>query len=177
MLSPRIETDRLVLRRYIENDIDGIYDLITDKRLQTYIKYPKLTKDEELENIRKWIENYDIDKKEKWVIVLKETNEVIGNVQVNDINKKNNYCNIGYGIRYNYQGMGFATEAVTHISNYLLESGYYLIEASINELNIGSRRVLEKSGFIKDGYIANRRINDDGTYSAVEYYSKKERIE
>lgn len=46
MLSPRIETDRLVLRRYIENDIDGIYDLITAKRLQTYIKYPKLTKDE-----------------------------------------------------------------------------------------------------------------------------------
>ena len=65
MLSPRIETDRLVLRRYIENDIDSIYDLITDKRLQTYIKYPKLTKDEELENIRKWIENYDIDKKRK----------------------------------------------------------------------------------------------------------------
>ena len=93
MLSPRIETDRLVLRRYIENDIDSIYDLITDKRLQTYIKYPKLTKDEELENIRKWIENYDIDKKEKWVIVLKETNEVIGNIQINDINKKNNYCN------------------------------------------------------------------------------------
>lgn len=32
---------------------------------------------------------------------------------------------------------------------------------------------MEKSGFVKDGYIANRRLNKDGTYSGVEYYSKK----
>jgi hypothetical protein len=29
-----------------------------------------------------------------------------------------------------------------------------------------------KAGFAKDGYIANRRKNLDGTYSGVEYYSK-----
>lgn len=28
-----------------------------------------------------------------------------------------------------------------------------------------------KAGFKKDGYIANRRLNKDGTYSGVEYYS------
>lgn len=30
-----------------------------------------------------------------------------------------------------------------------------------------------KAGFKKDGYIANRRLNKDGTYSGVEYYSKR----
>ena len=29
-----------------------------------------------------------------------------------------------------------------------------------------------KVGFKKDGYIANKRLNKDGTYSGVEYYSK-----
>lgn len=48
MLSPEIETERLLLRRYKENDIDAIYDIITDERLTTYIKFPELTKKKNL---------------------------------------------------------------------------------------------------------------------------------
>ena len=59
MLSPKIETKRLILRRYKELDIDAIYDIITDKRLSTYIKFPELTKEQELECIKEWIEEPD----------------------------------------------------------------------------------------------------------------------
>ena len=45
MLSPKMETKRLILRRYKETDIDAIYDIITDKRLSTFIKYPDITKE------------------------------------------------------------------------------------------------------------------------------------
>ena len=100
MLSPVIETERLILRRFKESDIDMQYEILTDKRLATYIKFPELSKEEELECIREWIKN-------------------------------------------------------------------------ANENNKASSKVLIKAGFIKDGYIANRRINLDGTYSGVEYYSKK----
>ncbi len=31
---------------------------------------------------------------------------------------------------------------------------------------------MEKAGFKKDGYIANRRLNAAGTYLGVEFYSK-----
>lgn len=68
-----------------------------------------------------------------------------------------------------YWGRGYASEALNAVSDYLLESGY---ECSCNELNKQSSRVMEKAGFKKDGYIANRRLNKDGTYSGVEYYSK-----
>ena len=34
MLSPRIETDRLILRRYNESDIDAMYEIITDNRVE-----------------------------------------------------------------------------------------------------------------------------------------------
>ena len=50
--------------------------------------------------------------------------------------------------------------------------GYYLVECSCNELNTQSAKVMLKVGFKKDGYIANKRLNKDGTYSGVEYYSK-----
>ena len=98
----------------------------------------------------------------------------IGNISVNGINKKNNYCTIGYVVLHDYWGKGYTTEATIAVSDYLLnERNYYLVEASCNENNKASSRVLTKAGFIKDGYISNRRINLDGTYSGVEYYSKQ----
>lgn len=173
MLSPRIETERLILRRYKESDIDAIYEIITDERLSTYIKYPNLTKEEELECVRKWIKEADESKNEKWVIEIKETGEIAGNIDVNTVVKKHNYCNVGYTIRYNYWGKGYASEALKAVSDHLLNnSGYYLVECSCNERNVQSSRVMEKAGFKKDGYIQNRRLNKDGTYSGVAYYSK-----
>ena len=90
------------------------------------------------------------------------------------IDKKNNYCNVGYVVIYDYWGNGYASEALETISNYLLnDRNYYLVECSCNELNKQSSKVMLKAGFEKDGYIANRRLNKDGTYSGVEYYSKR----
>ena len=173
MLSPKIETDRLILRRYKESDIDTIYEIITDERLSKYIKFPKLSKEEELEYIRQWISESDESKYEKWVIELKKDGTVVGNIDVNTVVKKHNYCNVGYTIRYDYWGNGYASEALEAVSNHLLEnSGYYLVECSCNELNTQSSKVMLKVGFKKDGYIKNRRLNKDGTYSGVEYYSK-----
>ena len=43
MLSPNLETERLILRRYIPEDIESFYKLIHDDRLQKFIKFPDLT--------------------------------------------------------------------------------------------------------------------------------------
>lgn len=173
MLSPKMETERLLLRRYKETDIDDIYDIITDERLSKYIKFPNLTREEELECIKVWIEEADISKYEKWVIERKSDSSVVGNIDVNTVVEKHNYCNVGYTIRYDYWGNGYAAEALKAVSDHLLNNrGYYLVECSCNELNKQSSKVMLKAGFKKDGYIANRRLNKDGTYSGVEYYSK-----
>ena len=173
MLSPKLETERLILRRYKESDIDAIYEIITDERLTKYIKYPILTKEEELECIKKWIAEADESKYERWVIERKSDSTIVGNIDVNTVVKKHNYCNVGYTIRYDYWGNGYASEALKAVSVHLLDdSGYYLVECSCNELNKQSSKVMLKAGFKKDGYIANRRLNNDGTYSGVEYYSK-----
>ena len=177
VLSHKLESERLILRRYKESDIDAIYEILTDERLSKYIKFPKLSKQEELECIRQWISEADKSKYEKWVIELKKDGTVVGNIDVNTVVKKHNYCNVGYTIRYNYWGNGYASEALEAVSNHLLEnSGYYLVECSCNELNTQSSKVMLKAGFKKDGYIKNRRLNKDGTYSGVEYYSKTKEL-
>ena len=172
MLTPTIETERLLLRGFEESDLEAFYDMIQDIRLQEFIEFPKLTKEEELSYIRECIQHKETDKYEKWAIVLKDSKETIGNITINEIHKKHHYCDIGYVIRYPYWGNGYAKEALVAVTNYLLESNYHLVECTCNERNIKSIRTLEKAGFKKDASLPNRRLNKDGSYSKVEYYSK-----
>ena len=48
MLSPKLETERLILRRWQASDIDVLYEMITDKRLSKFLKMPNITKEDEL---------------------------------------------------------------------------------------------------------------------------------
>lgn len=71
MLSPTINTNRLIMRRFKKSDIDMQYNILHDERLSAYISFSNLTKEEELECIKKWINEADESKYEKWVIELK----------------------------------------------------------------------------------------------------------
>lgn len=42
-----------------KHKIDAIYEIITDERMAKYIKFPNLTKEEELECIKTWIKEAD----------------------------------------------------------------------------------------------------------------------
>ena len=88
MFSPRLETERLILRRIDENDLDVMYELITDERLSKFLIFPNNTKEDELEYIKKLILNYDTDIHEQWMIVRKEDNVPVGHIGVNNVYKK-----------------------------------------------------------------------------------------
>ena len=79
-------------------------------------------------------------------------------------------CDLCFYIKYFYLYLGSVLAPCGNNATFMLS-----IEPLFNSfatLNASSK-VLTKAGFIKDGYIANRRINLDGTYSGVEYYSKQ----
>lgn len=99
MHCPTIQTDRLIIRRYKEFDIDMQYQFLPDERLHQFISPPKLSREEELEVIKKWIANSDTDHYERWMILHKNNHEPIGNISVNRIGRKNNDCNVGYPYR------------------------------------------------------------------------------
>lgn len=55
---------------------------------------------------------------------------------------------IGYGIADDYQGYGYATEAVTAVASWALkQKAVNCVTAEVDRDNIASIRVLEKSGF------------------------------
>ena len=101
-----------------------------------------------IETIQGQYKKYGID---RWAVVLKETNEFIGwsgiKLITNEINKHQNFYEIGYRFIEKHWGKGYATEAgkafVAYAFNEMKVEALY---AYADEGNENSRKILEKLG-------------------------------
>ena len=67
---------------------------------------------------------------------------------------KDGSAEIGYGISEDYQGCGYATEAVSALVDWALkQSGVSCVTAETEETNIASQKVLKKAGFVPTGKV------------------------
>jgi [ribosomal protein S5]-alanine N-acetyltransferase len=68
---------------------------------------------------------------------------------------------IGYRIKANERGKGFATEAVKLLVGYLFSTnkGIERLESITDTENVASQRVLEKNGFKREGRLRKRSQN------------------
>lgn len=98
-------------------------------------------------------------------IFLKETNAFIGFTMLSEILRGDlQGCFIGYSLDEHQNGKGFTTEAVMLVVEYAFNDlKLHRIEAGVMPHNIGSIRVLEKSGFHKEG-IAKKNVRINGKW-------------
>lgn len=116
------------------------------------------------------IENYNQKVDNFHGLFLKDTDEYIGEAGVLSFKQPNNRAVVGYNLLPEYWGKGYATEITKALVQYLFtERNAARIEALVQEENIGSRKVLEKSGFIKEGLLRNFAFIN-GIYKNVCYY-------
>ena len=87
-----------------------------------------------------------------WMIDLRDGTH-IGDLCFKGLNP-NGMAEIGYGILENYQGLGYATEAVNAAVMWALKQrGVTRVEAEAEPENKASQRVLEKCGFVPTGTV------------------------
>ena len=82
-----------------------------------------------------------------WMIELKDGTH-IGELCFKGVDEFD-ACEIGYGVTDDYQGYGYATEAVTSVTDWAIKQDEInFITAEVEKDNTASIRVLEKSGFV-----------------------------
>ena len=98
-------------------------------------------------------------------IFLKETEEFIGIIMLAEVLRGNlQSCFVGYYLDEAQNGKGFTTEAVQLVVDYAFnELKLHRIEAGVMPHNIGSIKVLLKSGFHKEG-IAKKNVKINGKW-------------
>lgn len=113
-----IETDRLILREMTGDDFQSLYGVLSDPEVGKYYAYPF---DEA--RVRGWInrnmERYRVLGFGLWAVILKETGELIGDCGLTmQLIHGQIKPEIGYHIRRDCQGKGYASEAAKAVRDW-----------------------------------------------------------
>lgn len=170
----KIETDRLVLRSFYENDGIQMYEnWAHDERVTKFLRWKPHLHVEESKTICKiWEEMVKHKENYQWAIVEKDTNSVIGSIGLVDVNEKMKSCEIGYCIGYNWWGKGYVTEALRAILKFIEDIGFIRVYAVHDILNENSGKVLMKCDFEYEGILKKYAMNNKEEFVDVKIYAK-----
>ncbi len=145
-----LETDRLILREYVMEDFDALFEIVSDQ--ETMQHYPAPFNEEKTRNWITWnMENYEKYGFGLWAVVLKETGEFIGDCGITIQNIDGEMLpEIGYHIHKKYWRRGFAKEAAQAVRDWVFQNTQYcIIYSYMKYTNIGSYSTAIANGMKK----------------------------
>ena len=142
-----LETDRLRLRKLRREDAQRIYDYwASDPEVTRYLTWATHESVAVTEKVMElWMEEYEKPDCYRYGIELKETDELIGMIDV--VRIVDGCPEIGYCSGRPTWGNGYMTEALKAVCAMLFEDGFSAILIRAVRENIGSNRVIQKAGF------------------------------
>ena len=147
MMSVVLETERLTLRAWTEDDAEACFDYAKDPRVGPAAGWPVHSDEEESRQIIKDV----LAVPETYAIVLKETGVPIGSVGlhfITDISKEADEAELGYVLSPAYWGQGLVPEAGEEMLRHAFRDlDLNRVWCAYYEGNDKSRRVQEKLGF------------------------------
>ena len=152
-----LQTRRCVLREMTEDDLDALYEVYRDPEVSKYTENLYEDREKERTYIRDYIEQvYRFCGWGIWVIVLKETNTIIGRA---GLAWRDGYDTpeIGFVIAKDYQRQGYAFEVCDSILHYCKEMDFKTIRVLYQKENIASEKLCKKLGFE-----VKREFEEDG---------------
>jgi len=175
---PSLSTERLNLRRIIEEDEKEIFFLRSDKEMMQFLdRDPAKSIDE----ARQWIRmiNQGVNKNEfiAWAIALKTDPSLIGTMSFWNIQMEHYRSEIGYALHTRFQGRGLMQEAMIVALDYGFKTmKLHSVEANVNPKNTRSIRLLEKNEFVREAYhrenyYYNGHFLDSAIYSLINPFS------
>ncbi|MGN1084500.1 MAG: GNAT family N-acetyltransferase [Lachnospiraceae bacterium] len=168
----RLETDRLILRRFIPEDAESMYhNWASDPEVSKYLTWPTHPNVEVTKSlVNDWITRYENPEYYNWVIELKENGEAVGNISVVEIKEKVDAAVIGYCMGQAWWGRGIMPEALTEVMRYLFdEVGMNRVAACHDANNPKSGRVMQKAGMKYEGILRGAGRNNQGIVDEVWY--------
>ncbi len=161
----RLETDRLILRRYTVADAADMYrNWASDPEVTRYLTWPCHTSPEATaELLEAWVMQYENGSYFNWAIELRDSGTVVGNISVVKLDENVNSAEIGYCLGRAYWGNGIMPEALRAVTDYMFD------EAEVNRLaafhdvnNPKSGRVMQKAGMKYEGTLRQAGKNNQG---------------
>jgi RimJ/RimL family protein N-acetyltransferase len=174
---PMLETERFVLRAVAPDDADDIFRIMADPRVTRYFGTPPMESiDEAVRRVEAIRSAFEQQEGVRWAIARREDGRFIGSCGFWRLIKPHFRAEIGYELAPEFWGQGVMPEAAGAALAFGFSiMGLHSVEAQIHPENAGSRRVLEKLGFVQEGYFrenyyepADGRFTDTAVFSLLQ---------
>jgi RimJ/RimL family protein N-acetyltransferase len=157
-----LETNRLFLREFSENDYEDLCEILQDKDVM-YAYEHAFSNEEVMDWYNKQIERYNENGYGLWAVIHKETKEFLGQcgLTIQKINGEK-FLEIGYLFKKRYWHNGYATEAASGCKTYAFETlRAEKVYSIIRDTNIASQNVATRNGMGKTREIMKHYYNMD----------------
>lgn len=159
---------RMTLRRYCPEDAELLYRCLgTDPATYRYSGWnPYAAPEMAQETVSRFIDSYDDEHSYSWVMDVDDA--LVGTIGAYDY--EDGRIEVGFTVCQSCRGLGYATEALKEVIKYLTQNeNIPCVTAWCAAENIGSSRVLEKSGMQlvnieKDGLEVEGKVYDKLIY-------------
>lgn len=169
----RLETDRLILRRFVSEDAAAMYkNWASDEEVTKFLTWPTHSSQEVSQMVLKdWVKSYSDESYYQWAIVLKDNgDEPIGSISVVDMKDDISMVHIGYCIGRGWWHKGVTSEALKAVMDFLFDVvDVNRIEARHDPRNPNSGKVMEKCGMKYEGTLRSSDRNNQGICDACYY--------
>lgn len=162
---PELKTERLLLRKLKEKDMEQIIYLRSDAEVNKFVKRPKTrNKEEAIAFIEKISLEFLSGKSIYWVITEGGNDKMLGSICLWNFSEDGKTAELGYDLSPEFQGLGFMDEALKKVLNFAFdEMKFKKLEAYTQKNNIPSLRLLERNGFIRN----SERTDPDNSLNII----------
>lgn len=169
----RLETERLILRRFAIEDAVAMYNnWASDDEVTKFLTWPTHSNTDVTKYVlNNWIKSYSDEKFYQWAIVLKENgDEPIGSISAVHMDEDISMVHIGYCIGKAWWHKGITSEALKAVMDFFFdEVGANRIEAGHDTNNPNSGRVMKKCGMNYEGTMKSAGKNNRGICDICRY--------
>lgn len=171
-LFPLIETERLVLREVTNEDADSLLSYLSDEEVTKHMGLPPFTSTQDALDEIGWYQSiFENGTGMRWGITVKGEDRVIGSCGFLNLSQKHHRAEIGFELSREYWGKGIAGEALHAVAAYGFKLlGLNRIEALIEPANSPSQKLVEKTGFLREGLLRDYEYTQ-GKFDDLYMYS------
>lgn len=169
----RLETERLILRRFTAEDAEAMYrNWASDGEVTKYLTWPAHRSAAVSRTVLEdWVSGYEQENYYQWAITLKENGDApIGSIAAVHIGEAASSVEIGYCLGKSWWSRGIMTEALRAVIAFFFgRVGANRVEARHDPRNPRSGAVMKNCGMRCEGTLRSADSNNQGICDACWY--------
>jgi len=176
MTAVTLTTDRLVVREFREDDVPSVHEYGSDPEVVRFMPWGPNTEDDTTAFVERAVLFQADDPRATYelAVTLAADGKLIGGCGIHGISFANRSASMGYCLRRDVWGRGYATEAARALVAFGFRSlGLHRLVATCDTENAASARVLEKLGMrrealFREDTLLRGRWRDSYLYAILE---------